>query len=79
MKEKAFLIWRLIFYQANCHVIHSDGFADALANFIKPIAFADYDLPFDDLDLPKSLKKALILLNGKFTHEYEYLNEYLVD
>ena len=57
----------------------SDGFADALANFIKPIAFADYDLPFDDLDLPKSLKKALILLNGKFTHEYEYLNEYLVD
>ncbi|NVN94164.1 MAG: hypothetical protein HXX18_02650 [Bacteroidetes bacterium] len=57
----------------------SDGFADALTNFIKPIAFADYDLPFDDLDLPKSLKKALILLKGKFTHEYEYLNEYLLD
>ena len=55
----------------------SDGFADALANFIKPIVFADYDLPFEDLDLPKSLKKALILHNGKFTHEYEYLNEYL--
>ncbi|MFZ4413255.1 MAG: bifunctional lysine ketoglutarate reductase /saccharopine dehydrogenase family protein [Bacteroidales bacterium] len=55
----------------------SDGFADALANFIKPIVFADYDLPFEDLDLPKSLKKALILHKGKFTHEFEYLNEYL--
>jgi len=56
----------------------SDGFADALANFIKPIVFADYDLPFEDLDLPKSLKKALILHKGKLTHEYEYLNEYLL-
>jgi alpha-aminoadipic semialdehyde synthase len=55
----------------------SDGFADVLVNFIKPIVFADYDLPFEDLDLPKSLKKALILHKGKLTHEYEYLREYL--
>lgn len=55
----------------------SDGFADALVNFIKPIVFADYDLPFEDLDLPKSLKKALILHKGELTHEYEYLEEYL--
>ena len=55
----------------------STGFADALMNFIKPIAFADYDLPFEDIDLPKSLIKALILHNGKLTPEYEYIKNSL--
>ena len=55
----------------------SDGFADALSNFIKPIVFADYDLPTADLDLPKSLKKALILHKGELTPEFEYLGKYL--
>lgn len=55
----------------------SDGFADALSNFVKSIVFADYDLPTADLDLPKSLKKALILHKGKLTPEFEYLEKYL--
>ena len=55
----------------------SEGFADALMNFVKPIAYADYELPFEDIDIPKSIKKALILHKGKLTPEYEYLKAYL--
>ena len=55
----------------------SDGFADALVNFVKPIADADFDEPFEDLDLPRAIKKALILHKGELTPEYKYMEEYL--
>lgn len=55
----------------------SDGFADVLVNFVKPIADADFSEHFDDLDLPKAVKKALILHNGELTPEYKYIEEYL--
>ena len=55
----------------------SEGFADVLANYVKPIADADFDEPFEDLDLPRSIKKALILHRGELTPEYEYLKEFL--
>jgi alpha-aminoadipic semialdehyde synthase len=56
----------------------SDGFADVLVNFVKPIADADFSEHFDDLDLPKPIKKALILHNGELTPEYRYIAEFLV-
>jgi alpha-aminoadipic semialdehyde synthase len=55
----------------------SDGFADVLVNFVKPIADADFDEHFDDLDLPKAIKKALILHKGELTPEYKYMEEFL--
>jgi len=55
----------------------SDGFADVLVNFVKPIADADFEEHFDDLDLPKPIKKALILHKGELTPEYKYLEEFL--
>jgi saccharopine dehydrogenase (NAD+, L-lysine-forming) len=55
----------------------SEGFGDVLVNYVKPIADADFDEHFDDLDLPRSVKKALILHKGELTPEYEYLKEYL--
>jgi alpha-aminoadipic semialdehyde synthase len=55
----------------------SDGFADVLVNFVKPIADADFSEHFDDLDLPKAIKKALILHNGELTPDYKYLEEFL--
>lgn len=55
----------------------SDGFADVLVNFVKPIADADFSEHFDDLDLPKAIKKALILHNGELTPDYKYIEEYL--
>ncbi|MEI6433601.1 MAG: bifunctional lysine ketoglutarate reductase /saccharopine dehydrogenase family protein [Bacteroidota bacterium] len=55
----------------------SDGFADVLVNFVKPIADADFAEHFDDLDLPKAIKKALILHNGDLTPDYKYLEEFI--
>jgi alpha-aminoadipic semialdehyde synthase len=55
----------------------SAGFADVLVNFVKPIADADFNEHFDDLDLPKAIKKALILHRGELTPEYKYMEEFL--
>jgi alanine dehydrogenase len=55
----------------------SEGFGDVVVNYVKAIADADFEEHFDDLDLPRSIKKALILHKGELTPEYEYLNEFL--
>jgi len=55
----------------------SDGFADVLVNFVKPIADADFNELFDDLDLPKAIKKALVLHKGELTPEYRYLEAFI--
>lgn len=55
----------------------SMAFADALMPYIKPIAVADFDQHFDDVDLPRALKKALILHKGELTPEYKYIEKYL--
>jgi alpha-aminoadipic semialdehyde synthase len=55
----------------------SDGFGDVLVNFVKAIADADFNEHFDDLDLPKPIKKALILHNGELTLDYKYMEEFL--
>jgi alanine dehydrogenase len=57
----------------------SDGFADVLVNFVKPIADADFDEHFDDLDLPRPIKKGLILHKGELTPEFKYLEEFLAE
>jgi alpha-aminoadipic semialdehyde synthase len=56
----------------------SNGFGDVLVNFVKPIAIADYSLPFEELDLPRAIKKALILHNGKLTPSYKYLADFII-
>ena len=55
----------------------SYGFADVLVNFIKPIADADFNEHFDDLDLPRAIKKGLILHNGELTPEFKYIGNFL--
>jgi hypothetical protein len=55
----------------------SNGFGDVLVNFVKPIADADFNENFEDLDLPKAIKKALILHNGELTPDYKYLEEFI--
>ncbi|MDY0101772.1 MAG: bifunctional lysine ketoglutarate reductase /saccharopine dehydrogenase family protein [Lentimicrobium sp.] len=55
----------------------SDGFGDALVNFIKPISDCDFSDHFEYLDLPKAIKKALILHNGELTHDFRYLENHL--
>jgi len=55
----------------------SDGFGDVLVNFVKPISDADFSVHFDDIDLPRSIKKGLILHQGELTPEYKYIKQYL--
>ena len=55
----------------------SEFFSEVLWRYVIPIAEADYDLPFDELQLPNPVKKALILHNGEFTPEFEYLEKYI--
>ena len=55
----------------------SIAFADALMPYIKPIAVADFNQHFDDVDLPRALKKALILHQGELTPDYKYIEQYL--
>lgn len=55
----------------------STGFGDVLVNFVKPIADADFEDSFEDLDLPKSIKKGLILHRGELTPDFKYLEAFL--
>jgi alpha-aminoadipic semialdehyde synthase len=55
----------------------STGFGDVLVNFVKPIADADFEDSFEDLDLPKSIKKGLILHRGELTTDFKYLETFL--
>lgn len=55
----------------------SQTFSDALIGFMPEIASADFNLPFENLKLPYSIKRALILHNGELTPEYQYLNQYI--
>lgn len=55
----------------------SNGFADVLINYVKDIADCDFSESYEDLDLPKAIKGALILHRGELTHPYKYLEQYL--
>ncbi len=53
------------------------GFGKALREFVPAIVRADYNASFEKLDLPAPIKRALILQNGKFTPDYEYLQKHV--
>jgi saccharopine dehydrogenase (NAD+, L-lysine-forming) len=55
----------------------SNGFADILVNYMRPLAEADFSLPLSQLNLPSAIRRGLILYNGKLTPDFEYLKEYL--
>ncbi len=55
----------------------SMAFSEVLKDFINGIASADFDANFDELDLPEPIKKGLILQNGQFTKDYEYMKDFL--
>jgi saccharopine dehydrogenase (NAD+, L-lysine forming) len=57
----------------------SEAFGDALVNFIKPIADANFESDFEKIGLPSPIKKAMILHKGKLTPDYEYIQQYLKD
>ncbi len=55
----------------------SEAFSEALFGFVEPISKADFSASFDDLILPRPLKKAMILHKGKLTPDYEYISQFL--
>ena len=55
----------------------SIAFGDALLDFVPAIAACDYSVSFEDLKLPNPIKRALILHNGEFTPDFEYMKEFI--
>ena len=52
-------------------------FSGVLAEYVPAIAGADYSVPFEELQLPPEIKRALIVHQGRLTPAYEYLVRYL--
>ncbi len=55
----------------------SEEFAAALGRFLPAIAKADYEVPFDRLNLPPEILRAVILHRGRFTPDFTYLQAHL--
>ncbi|MBN1953423.1 MAG: hypothetical protein JW900_00095 [Anaerolineae bacterium] len=56
----------------------SEYFSDILKLFVPAIARADYDVPFDALELPPEIKRAVVVYRGHLAPDYQYLAQYLV-
>ena len=54
----------------------SQAFGDALLHFVPSILDADFSSNFNDLILPSPIKNALILKEGVFCPEYEYMQDF---
>ncbi len=52
-------------------------FSQALKPFIPALARTDYQNPFESLELPPPIKKAMILHRGRLTPDYLYLQKFL--
>ena len=55
----------------------STSFGETLLKYIPALAEADFKASFEELDLPREIKDAVIVYRGKLTRNYEYLNQYL--
>jgi alpha-aminoadipic semialdehyde synthase len=55
----------------------SGQFGDALMEFVPQIAKADFSVPFEKLDFPPPIKKAVILYHGELTPDYKYIEKFL--
>ncbi|MFW9870553.1 MAG: hypothetical protein ACFFFO_00455 [Candidatus Thorarchaeota archaeon] len=55
----------------------SMSFSETLLDFIPALARADFTLPFSELDLPRELKDAIIVYQGRLTENYQYLTQYI--
>ena len=55
----------------------SEHFSSVLKQFIPSLVNADYSLPFETLNLPQELRKAVILYRGELTPDYDYLRKFI--
>jgi alpha-aminoadipic semialdehyde synthase len=55
----------------------STSFSETLLDFIPALARADFTVQFSELNLPRELKDAIIVYQGKLTENYQYLIQYI--
>ncbi|MGD1994052.1 MAG: hypothetical protein PVI59_12735, partial [Anaerolineae bacterium] len=55
----------------------STDFSHILKPFVPAIGLADYTVPFQELDLPPEIKRAVITHQGQLTPDYEFLEAHL--
>jgi alpha-aminoadipic semialdehyde synthase len=55
----------------------SADFSGVLREFVPAIAKADYSVPFEELDLPPEIKRAVIVHRGELTPDYRYIEQFL--
>jgi saccharopine dehydrogenase (NAD+, L-lysine-forming) len=55
----------------------SEYFSGILEPFVPAIARADFSVPFEELDLPPEIKRAVIVYHGELTSDYRYIQQYL--
>lgn len=52
-------------------------FSGVLKSYMPAVAKADYGVPFEELDLPDEIKRAVILYHGELTPDYKYIEKFL--
>ncbi len=55
----------------------SQYFSSVLRDMVVPLVDADWDVPFEMLDLPPCLKRAVIVHRGRLTPDYQYIQKHL--
>jgi alpha-aminoadipic semialdehyde synthase len=55
----------------------SNAFSYTLAPFLEALGEADFDRPFEELDLPVEVRRAVIMHRGRFTPEFARLQAFL--
>jgi len=55
----------------------SMDFSGVLEEFIPAIAWADFSVPFEQLELPPEIKRAVITYRGELTPDYRYIEQFL--
>ncbi len=55
----------------------STSFSKSLMPFVPALAAANFEASFEELNLPRELKDAVIVYHGTLTESYKYLKQYL--
>lgn len=55
----------------------SEAFSEALKPFVPSLGKINFDVDFEQADLPDPIKKAVILWKGKFTPKFSFMNSYI--
>ncbi|MCF2137289.1 MAG: hypothetical protein K9W43_08625 [Candidatus Thorarchaeota archaeon] len=55
----------------------STSFSNSLTPYIPSLAVANFGASFDDLNLPREIKDAVVVYRGELTARYSYLDKYL--